>query len=109
MENKDLLECSKVILNFIIHSDKEFVKLKTFNTPSNISMMKILKTHNTDMLDFTLYLNNKFDIMPNPLWENSATEFFSDNIKSISFYKTIINMFDRIKKINKINKLISKI
>ena len=41
------------------------------------------------MLYFTVYINLKYKIQKDPLWDKSAREFFSTT-KSRNFYKTII-------------------
>ena len=60
MINDELLECAESVLNFLVKSEEEFNRLRHFGTPSNNDMTKILKSHNTDMCDFAIILNNKF-------------------------------------------------
>jgi hypothetical protein len=52
-------------------------------------MDRILSKFGTNMVPFTLYLNNKYQIYDGLLWSYSVKEFFC-TAKSISFYKKII-------------------
>ena len=52
------------------------------------SLNMILSKYNTNLIDITIDLNEKFNIYPSPLWEGSAREFIST--KGLVFYKTII-------------------
>jgi len=110
LDNNYLLECSKAILRFLIKSDAEYLKLKHFSTPSNLSMMDILNKHDATMFSITVYMNCKFKIIDDPQWEKGPTAFFSNREKCIPFYKTIINMLDRKKKLKKLSyKIISNV
>ena len=103
LDNNYLLECSKAILRFIIESDAEYLKMKHFGTPSNLSMTDVLEKHDTNMFTITVYMNCKFKIIDNPEWEIGPTHFFSNRKKCIPFYKTIINMLDRSNKLRKLS------
>jgi len=103
LDNNYLLECSKAILRFLLESDAEHLKLKHFGTPSNISMSEILSKHNVNMFILTVYMNYKFKIIDDPHWETGPRDFFSNEEKCIPFYKTIINMLDRKKKLEKLS------
>ena len=52
-------------------------------------MHEYLQSKEHDMISFTNYINKKYKIQTEPLWEDTAKEFFATT-KSRKFYKTII-------------------
>lgn len=84
LTEKDELECCLSILDFLLENAEPPIP-----TPMQSKMDKILSKFGTDMVPFTQYLNNKYQIYDGLLWSYSAKEFFSTT-KSIGFYKTII-------------------
>ena len=94
--------CAKAVLNFLNEDDTEIID---FNSPMLEQMNKTLDIFEkerplyslSNMCDFVLYINEKYKIMKEPLWDESATEFFSEQI-SHDFLQIIINKC-RLKKL----------
>ena len=106
--NDDLIECSEYIINFLIWCDDEYFKLNDFNTPSNQKMSAELKKFDTHMVDFTKELNNTLHILDEPMWIDSPKEFFSDQNKSVAFFRKAINMLSRRNKLERLKIKISE-
>lgn len=66
------------------------VSVKTFleHLPFK-DMHEYLHSKGHDMISFTNYINKKYKIQTEPLWEYTAKEFYATT-KSRIFYKTII-------------------
>lgn len=66
------------------------VSVKTFleHLPFK-DMHEYLHSKGHDMISFTDYINKKYKIQSEPLWEYTAREFYATT-KSRIFYKTII-------------------
>lgn len=99
MTDKDLLECSESVLNFLLKNEEEFKKLKHFNTPCNYNMYNLLKSYNTNMCDFSEILNKKLRLLNEPLWINTPQEFFFNRDVSEKFFKNAIDVLSRRNKI----------
>ena len=107
MTHEDLIRGSQAILDFLLETQDD--DWCTFERPKMITMDQVLsdifKTNgnskvagsNIDMVRFTILINKEYQIMPEPLWKDSAKEFFSTD-KSIRFFNSIL----RDKKINQI-------
>ncbi len=112
MKDKDILECSKAVLNFIEEGDNQGV----IPTPMQSIMNEVLSRNgwrldspvsdqyrlNGDMIEFTKYLNKKYNLGYDlEEWRN-LRKFFTNN--SIPFYKRVINQLTREEKLEKILK-----
>ena len=81
------LKCCELVL---IHLNDESYPKSNFNDHPPFQLMwDYLMKHNFDMISFTEYLNEKYDIQKIPLWVNTAKEFYATD-KGKNFYKTII-------------------
>ena len=104
--NEQLIECSEYIVCFLIEASVS----ETFDTPAHIEMRNYLDKYDTHMVEFTKYLNKRLHISTEPLWRDSAKEFFSDHNKVIPFFEKAINILSRKEKlehiITKINQYI---
>ena len=60
-----------------------------------LSSLNFPGTGLSDMLSFTEYLNDKYEILPAPLWKYTAKEFYGDE-KAIEFF----NLFLRDSKLS---------
>lgn len=87
MERSDILICCHSIVNFLNNNSDSLSSWKEKMDQSQ-SLNMILSKYNTNLIDITIDLNEKFNIYPSPLWEGSAREFIST--KGLVFYKTII-------------------
>ena len=82
------LECSIVILDFLL-DDEDHHNYSSFDDiPKFKKMNIILSKNNTDMLPFTNYVNSKY-FGNSSLWDKSPKEFFSTT-KSRLFYRRLI-------------------
>lgn len=101
MTQEDLIRGSQVILDFLLEDDDDLSQYcRSQVTTSKMSIMdKTLSEilENGNMIDFTQNANKEYKIMPEPLWKESAREFFSTD-KSIKFFTSIL----RDKKIDQI-------
>jgi hypothetical protein len=103
MTDKDIIKCSKAVLNFIEEGDNQGV----IPTPMQSIMNEVLSKNgwrldrlNGDMIEFTKYLNKKYNLGYDlEEWRN-LRKFFTNN--SIPFYKKVINQLTREEKIEKI-------
>jgi homoserine trans-succinylase len=98
MTDLEILDCCQVILDYLL-DDSDYKNYNSiYEIPSFSKMILTLENFRNldgrpfDMVSFTKFLNNKYQIHPEGLWEKSAKEFFSTN-KSKSFYKNIIRDF----------------
>ena len=93
MKDKEILECAESVYEHLIDdtSPKNYSSFE--NIPAFSNMMKTLKKYNTDMVPFTMYLNDKYHIheswLFNTILTKSPKEFFSTT-KAKDFYKSII-------------------
>ena len=101
MNNYEIIECSKAILDFL---QEEQTNMITFNTPMLTRMNNILNKYGYWMIDFALFVNKKLNIYNEPLWNRSAREFFSEQ-KSRDFFKYIINYLTSLERNKKLNKI----
>lgn len=103
MTHEDLIRGSEAILDFLLESqDDDYNSRPSFMTPKmsimDDTLSEILGKENISlMVYFTQQANKEYKIMPEPLWKDSAKEFFSTD-KSIKFFTSIL----RDKKINQI-------
>lgn len=106
MTHEELIKGSEAILDFLLESqDDDYNSRPSFMTPKmsimDDTLSEILDKEKswplTLMVYFTHQANKEYKIMPEPLWKNSAKEFFSTD-KSIKFFTSIL----RDKKINQI-------
>jgi hypothetical protein len=93
-------ECSKVILEFLNEDSDTAFKIGSFNTPMNLKMSSVLTKWGTTMIGFIGDVNLKFKLMPEPLWGESAREFFVTG-RAHQFLSEVISIV-RDKKINQI-------
>ncbi len=96
--NKELIECSEYIMYFLIEASVS----DTFDTPAHIEMRNHLDRYDTHMVDFTKFLNKKLHISTEPLWRDSAKEFFSNHNKVIPFFEKAIIILSRKEKLEHI-------
>ena len=89
MIDSEILECSQAILCFIIDDSDPKMYNSFLDIPSLKNMNNILSKYNTDMVPFTIFINSKYKIYSEPLWDKSAREFFSTS-KSEMLYKNVI-------------------
>ncbi len=101
MTNDSLIKCSEVVIYFLLNCEKESEELGTIHTPSMKKMDIELGKYNIKMVDLPKILNQKLHIQTEPLWVNSAKEFFS-NDKSIVFFEKAINLLNRKRKLEKL-------
>ena len=103
MTHEDLIRGSEAILDFLLETqDDDWTTRSSFTTPKmsvmDDTLSEIIGKGNISlMIDFTRQANKEYQIMPEPLWKDSAKEFFSTD-KSIRFFNSIL----RDKKINQI-------
>ena len=103
MTHEDLIRGSQAILDFLLETqDDDWTTRSSFMTPKmsimDDTLSEIIGKGNISlMVDFTQQANKEYQIMPEPLWKDSAKEFFSTD-KSIRFFNNIL----RDKKINQI-------
>lgn len=91
--------CSKSIIDFLNESDIPMYSTLSFNTPMYVNMIETLNIYFSDengMVEFVLYLNNKYDLMKTPLYKDSAREFFATN-KSKLFFNIYFNSIRTMK------------
>lgn len=91
MTYQEAVEGSEAVLEFLLERHEPINK---FRTPKGDKMQEILSEIDlpeglTSMVAFTLLLNDQYKIMPKPLWEKSAKEFFSTQ-KSITFFNSFL-------------------
>lgn len=101
MTYQQATEGSEAILEFL-QETQDVMTFNSFETPKMQKMEEVLSKMDlgkdlVPMVAFTLLLNEEYKIMPKPLWEKSAKEFFSTQ-KSITFF----NSFLRDKKLETI-------
>jgi hypothetical protein len=89
-----------------VSCEEEYLRLGTFNTPSNHKMMSALKKYDSHMSGFAQQLNDILRISNKPLWVDSPKEFFQDHDKSVAFFEKAIKI---LKRKDKLEKLKSKI
>jgi uncharacterized pyridoxamine 5'-phosphate oxidase family protein len=101
MKDKEILECAESVYEFLLDdSTKKYSRqmiLKRMSSfediPALSNMMKTLRKYNIDMVEFTMYLNDKYNIHESCLFDSILTkspkEFFSTT-KAKDFYKIII-------------------
>jgi uncharacterized pyridoxamine 5'-phosphate oxidase family protein len=101
MKDKEILECAESVYEFLLDdSTKKYSRqmiLKRMSSfediPTLSNMMKTLRNYNIDMVEFTMYLNDKYNIhescLFNSILTKSPKEFFSTT-KAKDFYKIII-------------------
>jgi hypothetical protein len=101
MKDKEILECAESVYEFLLDdSTKKYSRqmiLKRMSSfediPAFSNMMKTLKKYDTEMIPFTMYLNDKYNIheswLFNTILTTSPKEFFSTT-KAKDFYKIII-------------------
>jgi len=90
MKDKEILECAESVYEHLIDdtSPKNYSSFE--NIPAFSNMMKTLKKYNTDMVPFTMYLNDIHEsCLFNSILTKSPKEFFSTT-KAKDFYKSII-------------------
>jgi hypothetical protein len=85
MKIEDYIKCINSILDFLENSDDEYRKYNKYNTPSNLNMIKVLDDYGYSMISFTEFLSKE------KLWENHPKEFFSDENKSLLFFRLKLN------------------
>jgi hypothetical protein len=100
--NNELIKCTESVIDFLTHCDEEYEKLKRYDTPSNERMLFQLRRHNTMVIDIPLILNRKLHIQNEPLWIDSAKEFFSDHDKSVAFFEKAIKLLNRKNKLEQL-------
>ena len=100
MSKDEYIKCAKSVLNFLIESDEEVKNCNNFSTPSNIKMIDTLTTYNTNMVNFTRDINNKF--MEEDLQVTYPLDFFSDHERSTRYYKKFLSILTRKDKLEKI-------
>lgn len=105
MKNNQIHDVAVAVLNFLVKSEEEFLIYDDFKTPSLVNMDKKLKPYNMGMCEFTIYINDKFNILPKPIWIDSPKELFSNDDKIFKFYEDVINITSRKNKINRLLKL----
>lgn len=105
MTDKDILECSHVVLNFIEENYDG-----TYPSKMQVIMNEVLVRNgwykypdktNGDMIGFTKYINKKYDLGYKIEGENGDLRNFFRN-HSVPFYKRIISQLTREEKLNKI-------
>jgi hypothetical protein len=113
MTDEQILECSKVILNFLNEGDREAKRYKNFDTPSNNMMEECLKKYKQDfalvygfeisMVRFCEYLNMKYGYY-DVFYKTCAQEFFADDFSQPgpSKAKLMLNSIVRDSKLNDI-------
>lgn len=96
MKNSEILECAESVYKFLICEDDHTGYNSIDDIPSFRNMNEVLTKYNTDMVPFTIFLNNG-----EPLWDKNKLpthclpngtpiqEFFSTE-NSRSFYKGVI-------------------
>ena len=101
MKDKEILECAESVYEFLLddstknYSHQMILKrMSSFeDIPTLSNMMKTLRNYNIDMVEFTMYLNDKYNIHESCLFDSILTkspkEFFSTT-KAKDFYKIII-------------------
>ena len=95
MKNSEILECCEAVVEFLENENVDWRgRNLSFSvvtmTPEYHKMIEVIRKYEMgDMISFTKYLNNKYKIYPDPLWEATAKEFFATD-KGINFYKTIV-------------------
>jgi len=83
MKDSEVLECAESVYQFLLDdsSPKNYSSFE--NIPAFFNMTKTLKKHNIDMVPFTVYLNNRYNIHESWLFDvlmkNSPKEFFLHN------------------------------
>ena len=114
MSDKDILECSKAVLNFI----EEGYNQGVFPTPMQLIMNEVLSRNgcrldspasdqyrlNGDIIEFTKYLNKKYNLGYDLEECRNLRNFFINNSinNSIPFYKRVINQITREEKLEKL-------
>lgn len=83
--------CSKSILDFLNENHQSI----SYNTPMYNNMRDTLNKYFGDhngMIEFVLYLNEKYNLMESPLYIESWREFFATNKSRIFFNTFFINI-----------------
>ena len=95
MLDKDLLECCQSILDFLCEPAATLISIDAFPTPKQKIMDEVLTRNgwgkgNGDMIDFTEYLNNLFQIGYQIKDESGSYRPFFSSEQSRNFYKHFI-------------------
>jgi hypothetical protein len=100
MKIEDYIKCIISILNFLENCDDEYRKFNCFNTPSNLNMIKVLDDYGYSMTSFAEFLSKE------KLWENHAKEFFSDENKSLLFFRLKLNEYKTLLRQYKLKRIL---
>ena len=80
MTEEQILECTIVVLEFL--NDDTDKELRSFNDdPSFIRMNETFKENNfnNSMVDFCIFINEKYNFYTGKLWLKDGREFFADD------------------------------
>ncbi len=77
MTDEQILECAKAVYDFLC--DVSGKRMASFgDDPLNQKMTETLTKYGYNMVDFCQYVNSKYNFYEEPLWVDTAIEFFSD-------------------------------
>jgi hypothetical protein len=77
MTDEQILECANAVYDFLCDVSEK--RMASFgDDPLHQKMTAVLIEHGYNMVDFCQYVNSKYDFYKEPLWIDTAQEFFSD-------------------------------
>ena len=76
MTDEQILECTKAVYDFLCDCSES--KVSFDDDPLHQKMTIVLIEHGYNMVNFCQYVNSKYNFYEEPLWIDTAQEFFSD-------------------------------
>ncbi len=104
MTDEQILECAKVVYDFLCDYSDPKVNVGFGNEPLHQKMTETLTKDDFNMVNFCQFTNDKYNFYEKPLWVKTAQEFFSDDFSQPgpSKAKLMLKSLIRDQKINEI-------
>jgi hypothetical protein len=104
MTDEQILECAKVVYDFLCDYYDPKTHVGFGNEPLHQKMTETLTKYDFNMVNFCQFVNNKYNFYENPLYINTGQEFFSDDFSQPgpSRAKLMLRSLIRDQKLNEI-------
>ena len=104
MTDEQILECAKVVYDFLCDYSDPKVNVGFGNEPLHQKMTETLTKYGFNMVNFCQFVNTHYNLQEEPLWIDTAQEFFSDDFSQpgSSRAKLMLKSLIRDQKINRI-------
>jgi hypothetical protein len=79
MTDEQILECTKVVYNFLCDYSDPKTYVGFGNEPLHQKMTETLTEYGFNMVNFCQFVNTHYNFYEEPLWVDTAQEFFSDD------------------------------